>query len=131
MSEEPLIRELETVIGMHRMGGPFTAEWVTGELFRWADFSPKYNREVVYWSIVSALKRYDYGCVRKYVRMWASSPVEPPVWDVSKFVPGDHYHVGKAGKKFDTLDEAKKFINNSGALFGRFYEEFVYARQGE
>lgn len=126
MTEQPLKRDLENVIASRAYGGPFTAEHVTSTLLRLVDLTPKYSREMMYWSIVSALNRYDYDCVRRYVRMWSASPVEPSVWDVSKYIPGDHYHVKAAGVKFDTLDEAIEFIRKSGAVFGRLWEKFVY-----
>jgi len=124
MIEQPLKRELENVIASRVYGGPFTAEHVASTLLRLVDLTPKYDREMMYWSIVSALNRYDYDCVRRYVRMWAASPIEPAVWDVSKFIPGSHYHV--QGVKFDTLGEAREHIRKGGAVFGRLIERHVY-----
>lgn len=124
MIEKRLAKPLEDAIALRALGGPFTAQEVAHRLLRLVNLTPKYSREMMYWSIVSALARYDFDCVRRYVLDWASSPVEPPVWDVSKFIPGDHYHVN--GAKFDTLDEAKDYIGRQGAAFGQFRERFVY-----
>jgi hypothetical protein len=123
--------ELETALGLHRWGGPFTAEWCVSELFQIVTWDSKFSREVIYWSIVSALKRFDYECARRYVRDWASKGerLEPPVWDVSKFVPGDHFHVN--GTKFNTLKEATSYIASKGAKFGRVWEKHVYTRPGD
>lgn len=122
--QKRLAPELEAIIGRRLSGAPFKPQSIADDLLRVVRLTTKYSREMMYWCIVSALTRYDFDCVRRYVRDWAASPVEPDVWDVSKWIPGDHYHV--QGERFDTLGEAQEYIRRSGAVFGRLRERFVY-----
>lgn len=75
----------------------------------------------------SCLARHDIEQARVFINDWTSSKYKTKV-NVSKFVPGDHYHV--LGTKFDTLEQAIAHIRSQGHEYGRLIEKFVY-RDGE
>lgn len=81
--------------------------------------------------LLACLNREDRVGFRKHLNYW---------WDwrgrdnrklanVSKFIPGDHYHT--LDTKFGTLAEAKEHITENGYIFGRFIEKHVYVRDGD
>ena len=50
---------------------------------------------------------------------------------VSKFVPGDHYHVADLDTKFNTLDEAIEAIEKTGRTYAGLTEKYVYPNQSD
>ena len=52
-----------------------------------------------------------------------------PSREVSKFIPGDHYHV--ADRKFDTLEAAQEYIRSRGWRYAGLTEKHVYSTSGD
>jgi hypothetical protein len=75
---------------------------------------------IQYHSVFAAHARGDWVAVRRYLADWSNAQVVR----VTKFHPGDHYHV--LGIKFDTLDLARRHLEFEGCLFGGLDETFVY-----
>lgn len=81
-----------------------------------------------YYMLISALNRGDNRCAAMYLDDWVKQDHMPKA-TVSKFVPGDHYHV--FGTKFDTLEEAQRHLWTKGYTFGGLVEKHVYNRDGD
>jgi hypothetical protein len=77
--------------------------------------------------LVSAFKRGDERTVLMYLDDWPKMDRRPRV-TVSKFTPGNHYHV--LSVKFDTLEEAQQHLLSKGYQFGGLVEKHVYATEG-
>ncbi len=59
---------------------------------------------------------------------------EPCVASVTKFIPGDHYHVELPGgerKKFNDRAAANLWINERGYIPGVLEEKFFYTNEGD
>ena len=86
--------------------------------------------EVRYWMLVSALSRQDAKCAKMYLIDWNTQDKDHrPSAVVSKFIPGEHYHV--LGTKFNSLLEAKAHLNRKGYKFGGVEEKFLYTHEGD
>jgi hypothetical protein len=77
----------------------------------------------------SALARGDEDTAEMFLRDWGRGPPPKPEIQVSKFVPGAHYHV--LGTKFDTFDAAKRHAEGQGYKVTGLREVFVYTRGGD
>ncbi len=69
------------------------------------------NNDVLPFMLMSAMARQDTARVVQYAIDW-SQESELPHTPVSRFVPGDHYHV--LGVKFNTIDEAFSHAQKHG-----------------
>lgn len=78
---------------------------------------------VYFWMLVSAFNRGDKEAVRRFLTDWKEMARKPSAV-VSKFVPGDHYHV--LDTKFDTLEEAMEYLHRRGHNYGGLKETHVY-----
>jgi hypothetical protein len=84
--------------------------------------------EVQYWMTISALRRGDEKRAIQNLRDWKILRDRPKT-DISKFVPGEHYHV--LDKKFDSFGEACQYLEKCGYGFGRLKEVHIYAKEGD
>lgn len=79
--------------------------------------------------VESALRRDDTRTAEMHLRDWRDKS-RWPTTTVSKFVPGDHYHVLDA--KFDRLWEALAYADKRGyRVVLPVKETHVYARDGD
>lgn len=86
--------------------------------------------EIFYWLVRSALARKDKESVRIKINDWTYGSAHlRQLMQVSKFVPGEHYHCLDA--KFDTLDEAIGHLKRNGFAYGGLIERHVYAKEGD
>lgn len=113
---KPLEDDAEGLIALGLLGGRF-AQYAASHLLsgHWA--------EVRYWMLVSCFARQDAKTVRIYLTDWKVQDRRPKA-KVSKFVPGQHYHV--LNVKFDTLDEAMEHLRRKGYEYGGLSETHVY-----
>ena len=81
---------------------------------------------VRYWMLISAFSRGDQRGVLRFLDDWVKQDRLPKA-QVSKFVPGEHYHV--LGVKFDTLDEAQRHLRSRGYQYGGLTEKYVYREE--
>lgn len=69
----------------------------------------------------SAMARCDDEAVRKFAYDWGYRRDDPVITaDVTKHIPGEHYHVKELGKKFDKYGDAIQAIEDAGMRFGTF-----------
>ncbi|KKN96853.1 hypothetical protein LCGC14_0164970 [marine sediment metagenome] len=84
--------------------------------------------------LLACIMREDCLAFRKHVNYWWNwrGGDRRKFATVSKFVPGDHFHVKILGdqQKFDTLAEAQEFIVLKGYTYGKLIEKHVYTREG-
>lgn len=108
-------------------GGPFRSR-AASELTSGLPYNPAVGWECRYWLVYSALARGDARAVRVFVNDWSHQRGRPAA-NVTKWVPGDHYHT--LGERFDTLEEAKEHLRKKGYEFGGFSETHAYKRDGD
>ena len=88
---------------------------------------------VRYWILMAHVNTQDIGGCRALLNYWwdwsRGARPGPVMVNISKFTPGEHYHV--RDRKFDTLGEAQAYIRRQGWEFGQFLEEFVYPTSGD
>ena len=77
--------------------------------------------QIQYEMVVSALLRGDEETAQEY---FADFKGEIRFATVSKFIPGEHYHV--LGSKFDEYGDAVKYANERGFRVDGLKEVFVY-----
>lgn len=90
---------------------------------------PSYS-ETRYWMLVSTLNRQDRKTAALYLDDWTEQDRRgnrKRTARVSKFTPGDHYHV--LGEKFGTLDEAISHARSNGYEYGGLDEQYVYREE--
>jgi len=78
--------------------------------------------EVQGYIIDALLMAQDYDQIEKLIVDWGFKKKE--YVSVSKFDPGEHYHC--LGVKFNTLEDAKKFIEEEGCVYNGL--KIVYVR---
>ena len=84
------------------------------------------SREAQYHILRAAMAREDFEACRMHVNDWSALKGRPSK-TVSKFLPGDHYHV--LDTKFDTLDEAINHLEARGYRYGGLQEKHVYREE--
>lgn len=103
------------------------------ELRTFMDDATRKNWECCYWCLISRLHCQDEMGFRKHLNYWWDWDRESyrtvRVADVTKFIPGEHYHT--LNEKFNTLGEAKRHLMHEGYEFGTFKEIHVYQREGD
>lgn len=103
------------------------------ELLDNCDQETRNARDVRFYMLLAHVNTQDPAGIRRlcnYWWDWGRVPRNAPrIANVSKFNPGEHYHV--LGEKFGTLDEAKAHLRRNRYEFGRLIEEFFYPRQGD
>ncbi len=120
---EPLDEESEGLIALGFLGSPFNSYAAGRLLSRNSCWS-----ECRYWMLVSALNRHDRVTARIYLHDWPAQDRKPKA-KVSKFVPGDHWHV--LGTKFDTLQEAIGYLQSRGYVYAGFSETYLPKVEGD
>lgn len=73
--------------------------------------------------LVSCLRRHDKTRAKQFLVDWTKEDLKPKI-NVSKFIPGEHYHV--LNTKFDTLDDAINYLNAKGYQYAGLTETHVY-----
>ena len=114
-------------LALAALGGRFT-ERAASELTRWLPHDPRVSHDIRYYLVYSALCRGDLEKARMFVNDWAHATGRPAV-TVYKWIPGYHYHAD--GRRFDTLDDARRWIESRGMVFGGLEERHVYATEGD
>ena len=76
--------------------------------------------------VESALARGDEERALKHLQ---DMPSSKPRCRVSKFIPGEHYHV--LDRKFDTYTAALGYAEQRGYVVDGLYEQHVYTRDGD
>jgi hypothetical protein len=69
----------------------------------------------LFYMLISTMRRHDRKAAFQFVIDW-SNPNGLPMTRVTRFQPGQHYHV--LGRKFDKFSEAVEFLEKSGYRFG-------------
>ena len=82
--------------------------------------------EVQRYMVESALARGDEERALKHLQ---DMPRSKPRCRVSKFIPGEHYHV--LDRKFDTYTAALGYAEQQGYVVEGLYERHVYTRDGD
>ena len=115
----------ESMIFIARNGYPFN-EYAAREIVSGINSFLSYGLMVNL--VLSALRRQDANAVRVFVNDWSNSTRRPhrPVF---KWIPGDHFYALE--EKFDTLEEAKNYLNVHGYDFESLVERHVYMRDGD
>lgn len=75
----------------------------------------------------SAMGRHDWKGVLQFALDW-SDPYSLPTASITKFQPGDHYHV--LDRKFDTWSEANAYLEKQGYRRGISHTVYV-PREGD
>jgi len=120
---EILDSESEGFLAVSRNGLDFRGYAVSNLLRIWNCYT-----EIRYWLLMSALARQDKRTARIFLQDWKAQDRRPKA-KVSKFTPGEHYHA--LGTKFDSLDEAQRYLFERGYTYGGFEETHVYAKDGD
>lgn len=90
------------------------------------------GHEARYWMLIAHVNCDNEMGVRKHLNYWwnwGSQTVQNQWKNVSKFIPGDHYHC--LGERFNTMQEAKSYIAEKGFVFGKLIHRHVYATDGD
>jgi hypothetical protein len=89
------------------------------------------ERECKYWMLMAHVNTQDPAGIRSHLNYWwnGSHRDQKKFENVSKFVPGDHYHC--LNTKFNTLAGAKDHIEKNGFIFGEFIKRHVYKNEGD
>lgn len=106
-------------------GGSFAAH-AASELVRDLPHDEFCPCEIKYYILRSAMAREDFEACRIHINDWSQRRSRPSAM-VSKFIPGEHYHV--LGEKFDTLDEAQQYLRSRGYVYGGLTEKHVYREE--
>lgn len=111
------------LVALGMLGSNF-AEHATGKLLA----ANSCYKEAHYYMLLSAFARKDAKAVRRFLRDWSGRSKQPRI-AVSKFIPGDHYHV--LDEKFDTLEAATAHLQKHGYVYGGLHEKHVYVKDGD
>jgi hypothetical protein len=120
---EILDDDSESLLALGMMGGNFRSHAVGGLLSIHGCWT-----EIQSWMLHSALARQDKRTARIYLQDWKSQDRRPTA-RVSKFIPGEHYHV--LDTKFDSFGEAQRYLFARGYTYGGLQESHVYANAGD
>lgn len=120
---EILDDESESLLALGMMAGNFRSYAVGSLLSHHGCWT-----EIRSWMLHSALARQDKRTARIYLQDWKAQDRRPKV-KVSKFIPGEHYHV--LDTKFDSLSEAQQYLFGRGYTYGGLNEVHVYAKDGD
>lgn len=103
------------------------------ELLARCDRETRIAGDVRYYMLLAHVNTQDIAGCRELLNYWwdwsRGARPGPVVVNISKFTPGEHYHV--RDEKFNTMAEARAYIKQQGWEFGQFLEEHVYATSGD
>ena len=123
----PLLEEIRSWIGLAKWGGQFHGYAARNLLSCIRLKRNLVDNGALYYVLKSAMARQDWkGCLQ-FALDW-SDPSSLPTADISRFQPGDHYHV--LDTKFNTWIEALEYLEKNGYRRGSTHTVYV-PREGD
>lgn len=109
--------------------GMFFLNEAIDELFSYFDRDAKNAYEARRWMLISHINTEDKPGFRSLCNYWWDwdrlfGSRRGKIMNVTKYVPGDHFHA--VNERFDTLNDAVRYIREQGYTFGRFDEVHIY-----
>lgn len=127
MAHETIIDEVKSWIGL-AMVDPRLHEYAAREILNCIQVRHELvSNGALFWIMVSCLRRCDKKGALQFAIDW-SDPYSLPTADITKFQPGDHYHVLDC--KFDTWSEAEAYLKKCGYRRGQLHTIYM-PREGD